>query len=127
MNLLNRVSRAFVVGATLLSTKAAIAFEVDSKAYRVAVLVQAAASYFVEQLSRRTGSAVATFGYGTFVLSGNASERFMRLSMTLPEGVRLIPAESCLKMETCAADEHKPFALSSVGSNISVRCVLCIH
>jgi hypothetical protein len=120
MNLLQTAMVGLVLGATVVTTKTAIAFEVDGKADRVAALTQAATSYFIEQLSRRTGSAVATFGDGTYVLSGNGPARPVRLSVTLPEGAGSIPAESCLKMETFAVGEYR----ASVRSSLGVRCVL---
>jgi hypothetical protein len=120
MNLFQTATMTLVLGATVMTTTTAIAFEFDGKADKVAALTQAATNYFIEQLSRRTGSAVATFGDGTFVLSGNGSARPVRLSVTLPEGAGRIPAESCLKMETFAVGEYK----ASVPSSLGVRCVL---
>jgi hypothetical protein len=120
MNLLKTATMAFVMGATLGTTSTGIASEVENKTIGVAALTQAAKGYFIEQLSRRTGSAVATFGDGTFVLSNSTSDRPVRLSVTLPEGAGLIPAESCLKVETFAVGEYK----ASVRSSLGVRCVL---
>jgi hypothetical protein len=120
MNLFKTSSMALVLGATLLSTRLGVAVEVDNNANRVAALTKAATSYFIEQLSRRTGSAVATFGDGTFMLSNSDAVRPVRLSVTLPDGAGLIPAEPCLKMETFAVGEYQ----ASVRSSLGVRCVL---
>jgi hypothetical protein len=119
MNRIKTTTMAFVLGTALMNVKGANAFEVDSKTDKVAVVTQAAKSYFIEQLSRRSGSAVATFGDGTFVLSGSGSERPVRLSVTLPDGAGSIPADSCSKIETFSVGEYK----TSVRSRLGLRCV----
>jgi hypothetical protein len=119
MNMLKTATMAFVLGAAIINATGVNAFEVDSKTDKAAVVTQAATSYFIEQLSRRTGSAVATFGDGTFVLSGSVSERPVRLSVTLPDGAGSIPVDSCSKIETFSVGEYK----TSVRSRLGLRCV----
>jgi hypothetical protein len=109
MNLLRTVTVAFVLGATGLTTNTGFAFDVENKANRVADFTQAATGYFIEQLVRRTVSAVATFGDGSFVLSNSTSVR-----------PGLLSAELCLKIETFAVGEYK----ASVRANLGVRYML---
>jgi hypothetical protein len=69
MSLLKTALSVSVFGSILATTNVAGAVDMENKAVTIVTLTEAATGYFIEQLSRRTGSAIVRFGDGTFMMS----------------------------------------------------------